>query len=78
MRNLDKFAWEHNASVVNWDMNVAKYYIVFNYYDKVAEVLVAYGVQSNDIHFTSKEIAKMALEKFKEDLIKLYTWEFDF
>lgn len=77
MRRMDRFAWENNARVIDWDRNVAKYYIVFNYYDKVAEVLVAYLVQSNDIYFTSKEIAKMALEKFKDDLIKLYTWEFD-
>lgn len=75
MRKIDRFAWENNASVVNWDRNVAKYYIVFNYYDKVAEVLVAYGVQSNDIHFTSKEIAEKAIEEFKDDLIKLFAME---
>lgn len=77
MRKMDRFAWEHNAKVINWDMTIAKHYIVFNYYDKVAEVMVAYGAQSNDIYFTSQEIAEKALEKFEDDLIKLYTWKFD-
>lgn len=79
MKKLDRFAWEHNAKAVKWDRNVAKYYIIFNYYgNKKLEVCGCFSMQSNDIYFTSKEIAKMALEKFKEDLIKLYTWEFDF
>lgn len=79
MRKIDRFAWEHNAKAVKWDRNVAKYYIIFNYYgNKKLEVCGCFSMQSNDIYFTSKEIAKMALEKFKEDLIKLYTWKFDF
>lgn len=78
MRRMDRFAWEHNAKAINWDDNIAKYYIAFNRYDNELEILVAFGVQSNDIYFTSREIAKRALEKFKDDLIKLYTWEFDF
>ena len=79
MRKLDRFAWEHNAKAVKWDCNQSKYYIIFNYYgNKKLEVCGCFSMQSNDIYFTSKEIAKMALEKFKDDLIKLYTWKFDF
>lgn len=78
MRKLDKFAWEHNARVVNWERNSKKYYITFDI--DVKELIIYWRIsyKSNDIHFTSKEIAIKALEKFKDDLIKLYTWEFDF
>lgn len=78
MRKMDRFAWEHNAKVINWDGNVTKYYIAFDDDNKKVDVCGCYVVQSNDIYFTSKEIAKMALEKFKDDLMKLYTWKFDF
>lgn len=80
MRRLDKFAWEHNAKVVGWgDCNQPKHHIVLNNYcDKNLEVSTCFSLQSNNIYFTSKEIAEMALEKFKDDLMKLYTWEFDF
>lgn len=80
MRKLDKFAWEHNAKVVDWgDCNQPKHHIVLNNYcDKNLEVSSCFSLQSNNIYFTSKEIAEMALEKFKDDLMKLYTWKFDF
>lgn len=78
MRKLDKFAWEHNTRVMNWDKNVANYCIIFDNHNKDMEVMVAYALQSNDIYFTSREIAEQAIEEFKEDLIKLYTWKFDF
>lgn len=78
MRKLDRFAWEHNAKAINWDKNVANYCIIFDNHNKDMEVMVAYALQSNDIYFTSREIAEKALEEFKEDLIKLYTWKFDF
>ena len=80
MRKLDKFAWEHNAKVINWgDCNQPKHHIVLNNYcDKNLEVSSCFSLQSNNIYFTSKEIAEKALEEFKDDLMKLYTWEFDF
>lgn len=77
MRRMDRFAWENNARVIDWDKNVANYCIIFDNHNKDVEIMVAYALQSNDIYFTSQEIAEMALEKFKDDLIKLYTWEFD-
>ena len=68
MRKLDRFAWEHNAKAVKWDCNQSKYYIIFNYYgNKKLEVCGCFSMQSNDIYFTSKD-----------DLMKLYTWKFDF
>lgn len=77
MRKLDRFAWDHNAKVIDWDNTVTKYCIIFDNHNKDVEVIVAYSLQSNDIYFTSREIAEQAMEEFKDDLIKLYTWRFD-
>ena len=78
MRKLDRFAWEHNAKVIDWNNCFTKYYIIFDHEDNELRIDVYYTVQSNDIYFTSREIAEQAIEEFKEDLIKLYTWKFDF
>lgn len=79
MRKLDKFAWENNARAVNRCAGSKKYYIAL--FSQSNELMVDwdYGYDvSNTIYFTSHEIAVKALEEFKEDLMKLYTWEFDF
>lgn len=78
MRKLDKFAWEHNAKVIDWHDRSTKYYISFEYEENELTIDAICTYRSNNIYFTSKEIAEMALEKFKDDLMKLYTWEFDF
>ena len=78
MRKIDRFAWGHNAKVIDWERNSKKYYITFDIDIKNLVVYWRVSHKSNDIYFTSKEIAKKALEEFKEDLIKLYTWKFDF
>lgn len=78
MRRMDRFAWEHNEKVINWDDSSTKYYIIFsNRYNELT-IDWDFSYKSNNIYFTSKEIAKKALEEFKDDLMKLYTWEFDF
>lgn len=78
MRKLDKFAWENNARVVNRSAGSKKYYITL--FSQSNELIVVWGClyKSNNIYFTSREIAEQALEEFKEDLMKFYTWEFDF
>lgn len=78
MRRMDRFAWENNAKAINWDKNVSNYCIIFDNQNKDVEIIVAYAYQSNDVYFTSREIAEQAIEEFKDDLIKLYTWKFDF
>lgn len=78
MRRMDRFAWEHNAKVIDWDCNQPKHYIVFNNSsDNKLEVSRCFALQSNCVYFTSREVAEKAIEEFKEDLMKLYTWEFD-
>lgn len=77
MRKIDKFAWENNAKVIDWNNDSsAKCYITFS--NVCNEFITDWNssYRSNDIYFTSKEIAKQAIEEFKEDLIKLYTWKF--
>lgn len=77
MRKLDRFAWENNAKVINWCDSSKKYYIAFS--NQYSELMIDwdFAYKSNNIYFTSREIAEKAIEEFKEDLIKLYTWKFD-
>lgn len=77
MRKIDRFAWEHNAKVVNWDDWSNKHFITFNSSLLTLNVSCCMACRASDIYFTSREIAEMALEKFKDDLMKLYTWKFD-
>lgn len=78
MRRLDKFAWEHNEQTIRWNDCRHKYFILFSVDDN--ELIVDWNrvYKSNNVYFTSRKIAEQALEKFKDDLMKLYTWEFDF
>ena len=78
MRKLDKFAWEHNARAIDWNDCSTKYYIKFEIDIKKFRISRCISCRSNDIYFTSEEIAEKALKKFKDDLMKLYTWKFDF
>ena len=78
MRRLDKFAWEHNARAIDWDRNVAKYFILFSIDDNKLIVDWNRAYKSNNVYFTSRKIAEQALEKFKGDLMKLYTWSLIF
>lgn len=78
MRKLDRFAWEHNAKVIDWDCSSTKHFIAFNNNDKELKISWCTAYKSNDVYFTSQEIAEKALEEFKDDLMKLYTWEFHF
>lgn len=77
MRRLDKFAWEHNAKVVGWDDWSNKHFITFNSSSLTLNVSCCISCRSNDIYFTSFEIAEKAIEEFKDDLMKLYTWKFN-
>lgn len=77
MRKMDRFAWEHNARVIDWNDSTTKYYIAFS--NTHNELIIDWSCshQANNVYFTSKEIAEKAIEEFKEGLIKLYTWKFD-
>ena len=77
MRRIDRFAWEHNAKVIDWHDRSTKYYIKFEIDIKKIRISRCISCRSNDIYFTSFEIAEKAIEEFKDDLMKLYTWKFD-
>lgn len=77
MRRLDRFAWENNETAINWTDNSIKYCIEFNYKHNELAVVWASEYKSSNVYFTSGKIANKAIEEFKEDLIKLYTWKFD-
>ena len=78
MRRIDRFAWEHNATAINWhDSCSAKYYIAFDSEYNELVITTVHTYKSNNVYFTSRDIAEKAIEEFKEDLIKLYTWRFD-
>ena len=78
IRRMDRFAWEHNVIVIDWHNSSAKYYIKFS--NKRDKLIIDWNCldQSNNVYFTSREIAEKALIEFKDDLIKLYTWKFNF
>ena len=78
MRKLDRFAWENNEKVIDWYDCSTKYYIKIDIDIKKFRISRCISCRSNDIYFTSEEIAEKALKKFKDDLMKLYTWKFDF
>lgn len=77
-RRMDKFAWEHNQEMIDWNDGQPRYYVYYNHSDEKLEIDYVFSVQRHNIHFTSRKIAEKALEEFKEDLMKVYTWKFDF
>ena len=79
LRKLDRFAWENNKEVIDWDNErKRKYFIYYNHRHKIFEVCSNTYIQEMNIYFSDKEIAEKAIEEFKDDLIKLYTWDFNF
>ena len=76
MRKLDRFAWEYNETAINWNDSTTKYCIEFNYKHNELAVVWTFEYKSSNVYFTSGKIAEKALEEFKDDLIKLYTWKF--
>lgn len=79
LRKLDRFAWEHNKEVIDWNnTEERKYKIVYNYKYKILEIECGIRIREMGIYFDSPKTARAAVEAFKDDLIKLYTWKFDF
>ena len=54
------------------------YFIYYNHRDETLEVCSNAFIQEMNIYFSDREIAEKAIEEFKDDLIKLYTWDFNF
>lgn len=75
IHELEKFAYENNEEEIDWsDVNQEKLYLTMNYMDKCIDVFYTYSwiYSPSNIYFTSKKIAKEAIETIGEDRIKKY------
>lgn len=75
MRQLRRFAVEHNDGEIEWNnTDERKYLIIYNFNDKTItatwnECVKYFG----QIYFTSREIAEQAIEEFKDELLWYFT-----
>lgn len=75
---LKRFAQEHNEKEIDWrDFGQCKYFIYCEFHDNAEYIDIgcAKECKSNDIYFTSEEIAQQAIEAIGEDRIKKYYFE---
>ena len=75
VRQLRRFAVEHNECGVNFnDTNAKKYYVYYDY--KNDELGVSFVRRTRDfgaIHFDSEETANAAIDEFHDELIWYFT-----
>lgn len=70
---LRKFA-EDNDDAIDWKVREEKFYLMYDYEEKKIEYDYVYTVRDfSQIYFSSEEIAKSAIEQFKDELIKYFT-----
>lgn len=75
MRQLRRFAVEHNECGVNFnDTNAKKYYICYDYASDELEVSsVVFSRNFGAIYFDSEETAQAAIDEFHDELIWYFT-----
>ena len=75
VRQLRRFAVEHNECGVNFnDTNAKKYYVYYDY--KNDELVASFVRRTRDfgaIHFDSEETASAAIDEFRDELIWYFT-----
>jgi hypothetical protein len=73
-RHLLKFRDMNDTEGVKWNYNDSpKYFIYYNNVDKVLEISSTIVKRTiGTVYFSTKELAKQALESFSEEIIKLY------
>lgn len=76
-RKLRDFAKENNEKELNWSFDRSPKYIIFYDYNKDAIVISQrYCIRGiNSIYFSSEKVAKKAIEKFNNDLLKYFRGE---
>ena len=75
IHELEKFAYENNEEEIDWnDTNQEKLYLTMNYTDKCIDIFYTYTwiYSPSNIYFTSKKIAKEAIETIGEERLKKY------
>ena len=75
MRQLRRFAVEHNECGVNFnDTNAKKYYICYDYASDELEVSsVVFSKNFGAIYFDSIKVAQAAIDEFRDELIWYFT-----
>ena len=75
MRQLRRFAVEHNECGVNFnDTNAKKYYICYDYASDELEVSsVVFSKKFGAIYFNSEETTQAAIDEFHDELIWYFT-----
>lgn len=75
MRQLRRFAVEHNDWELDWDnYNQSKYFIFYDYYWGKCKVSGTLGHRNfGQIYFSSDKIAEQAIKEFKDELIWYFT-----
>lgn len=72
-RKLKKFALENNSEV-DWSNDDSKYNIWYDYQEKKLDIgCIEEARDFGQIYFTSEEVAKKAIEEFKDELIIYFT-----
>jgi hypothetical protein len=75
MRKLRRFAVENRKDKTDWNNEErSKYYISYNCSEKKIKVNADFILRAfGDIYFDSEEVAKKAIEEFKDELIWYFT-----
>ena len=75
VRQLRRFAVEHNECGVNFnDINTEKYYMYYDYDDNELRVSFVFCTRNfGVIHFDSEETVNAAIDKFHDELIWYFT-----
>lgn len=74
-RKLQRFSDENGGNEIDWSNSEScKYYIYYNYEEEELAVSGAWSVRDfGQVYFKTEELAELAIELFKEDLIKYFT-----
>ena len=71
-RQLELFALENNETEINWNDNSEKYMISYNR-DGGLFIDEVYSLKDfGQVYFASEEVARKAIETFKDDLIRYF------
>ena len=71
-RQLELFALKNNETEINWNDNSEKYMISYNR-DGGLFIDEVYSLKDfGQVYFASKEVARKAIETFKDDLIRYF------
>lgn len=74
MRQLRRFAVENRKDNIDWtNENQYKYYLYYDYLDEEFFISANSWRGFGQIYFDTEEIAKLAIEKFKDELLWYFT-----